>query len=58
MGAGFAFFVPRDQASTACGVAASKGFELVDAGQVIEGPKRVIIEPLNLSYGGDDLKIR
>jgi phosphoribosylformylglycinamidine cyclo-ligase len=58
MGAGFAVYVPADQAARAGEVAARHGFPLLDAGRVEAGPRRVVLEPLGLVYDGSSLAIR
>ena len=58
MGAGFAFFVAADDAEKTVAIARERGIEAWVAGAVEAGPKRVIIEPIGVSYGADDLKLR
>jgi phosphoribosylformylglycinamidine cyclo-ligase len=58
MGAGFALYVPAAAAANAAEIARQNGFELLDAGRVEPGPRRVVLEPLALSYGGESLAIR
>jgi phosphoribosylformylglycinamidine cyclo-ligase len=58
MGAGFALFVAADEAQRCIDVARAQGVEATLAGQVEAGPKRLIIEPLNLEYGDDALQLR
>jgi phosphoribosylformylglycinamidine cyclo-ligase len=58
MGAGFAFFVAPEQAEQTVAVARACGVEAWIAGAVEAGPKQVIIEPINVTYGSDDLKLR
>jgi phosphoribosylformylglycinamidine cyclo-ligase len=58
MGAGFALFLPREQADAAVAAAQSVGVKAWIAGTVESGPRRVIIEPLSLEYGADELKLR
>jgi phosphoribosylformylglycinamidine cyclo-ligase len=58
MGAGFACFVAAPDAARAVQVAAGAGFALLAAGQVVAGPRRVLIEPLGLTFEGDSLQIR
>ncbi len=58
MGAGFAVFVRPQDAETVVRAARSCGVEALLAGTVEQGPKRVILEPLNLEYGADELQLR
>jgi len=58
MGAGFAVFVPRDDAERAVEVARKAGVESWIAGSVEEGPRRLVIEPLGVEYSGDELGVR
>ena len=58
MGAGFAFFVSADQAENAAAIAEQCGIEAWVAGRVHAGPKQVVIEPIGVAYGADDLKLR
>ena len=58
MGAGFAVFVPRDDAERAVAVARKAGVESWIAGSVEEGPRRLVIEPLDVEYSGDELGVR
>jgi phosphoribosylformylglycinamidine cyclo-ligase len=58
MGAGFAIFVSAAQAAQVVGIAARVGLRAWDAGRVEAGPKQVVIEPLALTFGADDLHVR
>ena len=58
MGAGFALFVDAADADRAVGVARSVGVEAMVAGRVEQGPKQLLIEPLGLAFGSDDLQLR
>jgi phosphoribosylformylglycinamidine cyclo-ligase len=58
MGAGFACYVTAATAQRAREVAERAGFSLLDAGQVTAGPRRVVLEPLGLTYDGGALAIR
>jgi len=58
MGAGFAIFVPADQAERTVEVAKSQGVHAIVAGQVEAGPKQLVIEPLSITYGNEDLQLR
>jgi phosphoribosylformylglycinamidine cyclo-ligase len=58
MGAGFALFVPAQDAGRTVEIARSLGVQAVQAGVVQAGPKRLIIEPLGLEFGQDALQLR
>ncbi len=58
MGAGFALFVPADQAQRAVEVAAVQGVGAIVAGMVEAGNKELLIEPLGLRFAADDLQLR
>ena len=58
MGAGFAFFVRPDQAAQTVAIAQQCGIDAWIAGQVEAGAKQAIIEPIGVTYGADDLKLR
>jgi phosphoribosylformylglycinamidine cyclo-ligase len=58
MGAGFAFYVAEASVDRAIAVAAQHGNELLRAGYVEAGPKRVVVKPLGLTYDGESLGIR
>ena len=58
MGAGFALFVQADDAERTVAIARAHGVEAIVAGRVERGPKQVIIEPINVTFGDDDLQLR
>lgn len=58
MGAGFALFVPKEQAAQAITIAEQHGVKAYQAGTVEEGKKQVVIEPLNIVYEGESLNLR
>ena len=58
MGAGFALFVPADQAEQTVAVAEANGVRAWVAGRVEAGDKRLLIEPLGLEFGDDALQLR
>ena len=58
MGAGFALFVAAADAQRVVEIAQNLGIPALVAGTVEEGPKQVVIEPLNVVYGADDLQLR
>ena len=58
MGAGFALFVKAEDAARAVAVAQAQGVSALMAGHVEAGPKRLLIEPLNIEFGDDALNLR
>jgi phosphoribosylformylglycinamidine cyclo-ligase len=58
MGAGFAIFVRAEDAQRTVDVARAQGVEAIVAGVVEAGPKELLIEPLNIRFGNDDLQLR
>jgi phosphoribosylformylglycinamidine cyclo-ligase len=58
MGAGFALFVKAEDAQRTVEVAESLGIAAIVAGQVETGPKQVVIEPINVTFGTEDLQLR
>jgi phosphoribosylformylglycinamidine cyclo-ligase len=58
MGAGFALFVAAADAQRTVAVAQACGVPAWLAGQVEDGPKRLLIEPLNVVFEGDALQLR
>ena len=58
MGAGFALYLAADQAERAVEISRSLGIDAWVAGRVEDGPKRVVIEPLNVTFDGDELQLR
>jgi phosphoribosylformylglycinamidine cyclo-ligase len=58
MGAGFALYLPATAVAAALEVGKQSGFELLDAGEVMAGPQRVVIEPLGIAFEGESLQVR
>lgn len=58
MGAGFALYLPAEQAAPAVAVARAAGVAAWRAGAVEAGAKQVMIEPLSLVFGEDELHVR
>ncbi|MDE2298650.1 MAG: phosphoribosylformylglycinamidine cyclo-ligase, partial [Burkholderiales bacterium] len=58
MGAGFALFVAAADAQRTVEVARSQGVHALLAGRVEAGPKELLIEPLDIRFGSDDLQLR
>jgi phosphoribosylformylglycinamidine cyclo-ligase len=58
MGAGFALFVKADDAERTAEVARAQGVDAWVAGKVEAGPKQLLIEPIGVRFGDDDLQLR
>ncbi len=58
MGAGFALFVAAGDAVRAAQIAAQHGVPAWVAGTVEAGSKQVVLTPLGLTFGSDDLHVR
>lgn len=58
MGAGFAIFVRAQDAQRTVDVAEAAGVHAIVAGSVEAGPKQLLIEPLGIRFGDDDLQLR
>src|SRR6218665_1878696 len=58
MGAGFAIFVPAADAQRTVEVAQACGIAAWVAGQLEEGEKQLLIQPLNIRFSDDDLQLR
>lgn len=58
MGAGFALFVPPEQAAEVVRIAQGCGIAAWHAGEVEAGPKRLFIEPLGIEFSDADLQLR
>ncbi len=58
MGAGFALFCAAGSGAAAVGRASLLGLAALVAGVVEEGPRRVVLEPLGITYEGGDLDLR
>jgi phosphoribosylformylglycinamidine cyclo-ligase len=58
MGAGFALFVKAADAQRTVEVARAAGVPAIVAGSVEAGPKQLLIEPLGIRFGDDDLQLR
>jgi phosphoribosylformylglycinamidine cyclo-ligase len=58
MGAGFALYVADNQADRVVKAAESAGLRSWLAGRVEAGPKEVVIEPVGVTFSGDELKVR
>ena len=58
MGAGFALFVSAADAVQTVAIAREQGIGAWLAGRVEAGPKQLLIEPLGIHFGDDDLQLR
>jgi phosphoribosylformylglycinamidine cyclo-ligase len=58
MGAGFAVFVPKEDAAKAIKISERLGIKAYQAGTVEEGTKKIIIEPLDITFEGESLDLR
>ncbi|MGI8424164.1 MAG: AIR synthase related protein [Chloroflexota bacterium] len=58
MGAGFALFVGHQDRASAMVAARAAGFALLHAGIVERGPRRVILEPIEVTYDATTLHLR
>jgi phosphoribosylformylglycinamidine cyclo-ligase len=58
MGAGYAVYVPTDQAQKVVEIAAGLELKAWVAGRVEAGPKQVVIKPKNITFTGDTLGVR
>ena len=58
MGAGFALFVAPGDAQRTVEIARAQGVEALVAGAVEAGPKELLLEPLGIRFGTDDLQLR
>jgi phosphoribosylformylglycinamidine cyclo-ligase len=58
MGAGFALFVAAADAERVVQIATGLGVRALHAGHVEAGAKQVVLQPLGLTFGGDELHVR
>jgi phosphoribosylformylglycinamidine cyclo-ligase len=58
MGAGFALFVGAADAQRTVEIARGLGIDALVAGRVEDGAKQLLIEPLGIRFGDDDLQLR
>jgi phosphoribosylformylglycinamidine cyclo-ligase len=58
MGAGFALFVRAQDAQRTVEIAQAQGVPALVAGSVEAGAKRLVIEPLSVTFGQEDLQLR
>jgi phosphoribosylformylglycinamidine cyclo-ligase len=58
MGTGFAVFVRPGAAAAVISAARACGFAALQGGVVEDGPRQVLLEPVALSFAGEDLQLR
>ncbi len=58
MGAGFAIYLPANQAKKILQIAKKLGFQAWNAGHVEAGPKQVIIKPKDITFKAETLGVR
>jgi phosphoribosylformylglycinamidine cyclo-ligase len=58
MGAGFALFCPRGEGERAVTVATEQGYKAYLSGQVQEGPRSVVLEPVGVVFEEGELRLR
>jgi len=58
MGAGFAIYLPQDDAEKAIEIANNLGFKAIIAGRVEDGPSQVVIASKDIIFSGDTLEVR
>lgn len=58
MGSGFAVCCRPDSVPAVLAAARAVGLDALDAGAVEQGPRRVVIDPLDVTYGTDELQLR
>jgi phosphoribosylformylglycinamidine cyclo-ligase len=58
MGAGFAVYCRPDAADQVVAAARDSGLSALVAGRVEQGPKRVVLEPVDVAFSEDDLQLR
>ena len=58
MGAGYAIFVPEKDVSQVLKIAENNHIKAYLSGVVEDGDKKVLIEPLNITFAKDSLQVR
>jgi phosphoribosylformylglycinamidine cyclo-ligase len=58
MGAGFSLFVAAGAGADAVAAGVGAGYQLRVAGTVEDGPRRVVLEPLGVTYDSSELELR
>jgi phosphoribosylformylglycinamidine cyclo-ligase len=57
MGSGYAMYCAAGDGSRIASIAQDLGLEALLAGRVEEGPRRVILEPIDVCFEGDELEL-
>lgn len=57
MGAGYVVIVPPGDVAETLQVAKNTGFDAIDAGSVVQGPRSLTIPSLGIDYADDDLQL-
>ncbi len=57
MGSGYALYCAAGAGAQAVAIARELGFDALVAGRVEAGPRRVIVEPIDVVYEGDELQL-
>ena len=58
MGLGFCVYCAAGAASSVVGAASECGFDAWDAGRVVAGPRRVVVEPLRTEFDSAEIALR
>ncbi len=58
MGAGYAVYLPKEDALKAQSIVKKLGFRSWIAGRVEKGPRQVVIKPRDIIFKGDSLRVR
>ena len=58
MGAGYAVYLPKQDAEKALEIAANLGIKAWIAGRVEDGPRQVVIKPKGIIFAGETLEVR
>jgi phosphoribosylformylglycinamidine cyclo-ligase len=58
MGQDYALFLPKNNIAKAQDIVTKSGFESLDAGYIKQGEKQVIIQPKNITFTGETLRVR
>jgi phosphoribosylformylglycinamidine cyclo-ligase len=57
MGAGLAVYCPAGRGEDVVGIASGLGLSAMRAGSVEQGPRRVVLEPLGITFDSDELSL-
>jgi phosphoribosylformylglycinamidine cyclo-ligase len=58
MGAGFAVYVAAGESARVVEIAAGLGLAAVVAGVTEEGPRRVLLDAVDVAFDGEELELR